>query len=321
MTITISSLVPPSIQRGVPRTDTVTILQDRLIALGYLTGFSDGKFGPITASAVMAFQRSVGLVADGVVGPLTAAALDGVKPVVGGIIPVIADMNHANSLNLTQLKTSTVIGIIHKATQGIGFADDAYTRRRSSATEMGFLWGAYSFSTGDPVAVNVARFLSVAAPDAHTALCLDFEDNSASEMSGDQAYEFLDRLNQAVGHGNMIYGGNRIREHIDPQQAKWIDMAKVTRLWQSRYIGLQPADTPELFHSISPIPPWTSNFMIQYAADGFGPGPHQVSGLENGADLSAYNGTADELRAAWATPSINIGANRYDLRLQIGGRL
>lgn len=53
----------------------VTTLQNRLIALGYLTGSADGKFGRDTKSAVIAFQKANGLSADGVVGTDTSAKL------------------------------------------------------------------------------------------------------------------------------------------------------------------------------------------------------------------------------------------------------
>jgi len=50
-----------------------------------------------------------------------------------GIVPVVADMNHANSLNLTRLKESGIWGIIHKARQGLSFEDRAYATRRKAA--------------------------------------------------------------------------------------------------------------------------------------------------------------------------------------------
>ena len=53
----------------------VTTLQNRLIALGYLAGSADGKFGRDTKSAVIAFQKANGLSADGVVGEDTSAKL------------------------------------------------------------------------------------------------------------------------------------------------------------------------------------------------------------------------------------------------------
>ena len=53
----------------------VTTLQNRLIALGYLAGSADGKFGRNTKSAVIAFQKANGLSADGVVGTDTSTRL------------------------------------------------------------------------------------------------------------------------------------------------------------------------------------------------------------------------------------------------------
>lgn len=53
----------------------VTTLQNRLIALGYLAGSADGKFGRDTKAAVIAFQKANQLDADGVVGTDTSARL------------------------------------------------------------------------------------------------------------------------------------------------------------------------------------------------------------------------------------------------------
>jgi putative chitinase len=55
-------------------------VQQRLADLGFSPGAIDGAFGVGTEAAVMAFQRSKGLLADGVVGPNTAEVLfEGVK--------------------------------------------------------------------------------------------------------------------------------------------------------------------------------------------------------------------------------------------------
>ncbi len=55
--------------------EEVVSLQNRLIALGYLTGSADGKFGRATREALIAFQKANGLVRDGVAGAKTLAAL------------------------------------------------------------------------------------------------------------------------------------------------------------------------------------------------------------------------------------------------------
>jgi peptidoglycan hydrolase-like protein with peptidoglycan-binding domain len=50
-------------------------LQQRLTALGYNTGTTNGSFGAGTQTAVMNFQKAKNIQADGVVGPATWAAL------------------------------------------------------------------------------------------------------------------------------------------------------------------------------------------------------------------------------------------------------
>ena len=52
-------------------------LQQALIKLGYLAdGEDDGKFGPITAWAVMLFQQDEGLTVDGIAGSQTFSTLN-----------------------------------------------------------------------------------------------------------------------------------------------------------------------------------------------------------------------------------------------------
>jgi peptidoglycan L-alanyl-D-glutamate endopeptidase CwlK len=64
----------PVLRTGSAGPDVVE-LQNALRAHGFNPGPVDGSFGRATEAAVMAFQRSEGLLADGVVGPRTGAAL------------------------------------------------------------------------------------------------------------------------------------------------------------------------------------------------------------------------------------------------------
>ena len=67
---------PPILLREGVEGIEVVRLQQRLLKLGFNPGRIDGDFGPATTAALLAFQKSAGLLADGVAGPRTLAALD-----------------------------------------------------------------------------------------------------------------------------------------------------------------------------------------------------------------------------------------------------
>ena len=73
-TTTVPTVAHPTIQQGTTDTATTTLLQQRLIALGF-TVTADGSFGPGTKAAVQQFQTSKGLPANGVVDAATWKAL------------------------------------------------------------------------------------------------------------------------------------------------------------------------------------------------------------------------------------------------------
>ncbi len=73
----------------------VIALQNALAAKGFYSGKVDGDFGPVTAAAVVAFQRSANLAPDGVAGPVTAAAL-GLQPA-----PTVVSMIPAVTVDMT----------------------------------------------------------------------------------------------------------------------------------------------------------------------------------------------------------------------------
>jgi lysozyme len=211
------------------------------------------------------------------------------------IVPVVADLNHANSISFTKVKAAGILGIIHKATEGTVFRDPAYKSRRSAAEAMGFLWGAYDFARGDDVMANVETFMAYAAPGPQTLMCLDFEDNAHSEMSAAQAREFLDRVDQKLGRACWIYGGNRIHEHVPPDDEWWAQHP----LWLCQYSAAYVTSLSALNQHINIPKPWTRYTLLQYTGDGYGPKPHTVNGLEAGADLNAFDGTDEELIAVW----------------------
>lgn len=212
--------------------------------------------------------------------------------------PRFFDVNHANPVDFAKVAT-WAWGAAFKANQGLGFTDPLFRSRRATAESLGLMVAGYDFATGDPVADNVARFFSIVAPGPKTGTILDFEDLKTGAMTGDEAWEWLDRVGQKLGRAPTLYGGNRIVEQIDHQATKWIDMADVVPLWLCQYKNIQVDTLAELEPHINIPKPWTKWTYLQYAADGAGPQPHAMPGVENKADLNVFDGTRDEFNAIW----------------------
>jgi GH25 family lysozyme M1 (1,4-beta-N-acetylmuramidase) len=96
--------------------------------------------------------------------------------------PLVLDLSHHNTVeSLKPAAAAGVIGVVHKATQGVGMVDEKYLARRFLAREAGLLWGAYHYLTATSVDLQVAHFLStVKEGDTYPFLVLDFEERGVS---------------------------------------------------------------------------------------------------------------------------------------------
>jgi len=185
-------------------------------------------------------------------------------------------------------------GVIHKASQGSGFRDKMYASRRQAALDAGLLWGAYHFNDGSDVEDQVHNFLEAATPDAHTLVCLDYEDNPRSNLSIQGAAQWLHTLEQHLGRKAVIYSGNRLKENVGDLSAPDFDYVTKHKLWLCQYGP----------RAILPRG-WKSYFLWQYTGDGVGQGPHTIPGItcpgNGGIDLNVYAGDQDDLASEWAS--------------------
>ncbi len=62
----------------------------------------------------------------------------------------VVDLSHWNAdVNFKLVKEDGILGVVHKATQGLKFVDLKYAERRKIAEEEGLLYGAYHFGVGE----------------------------------------------------------------------------------------------------------------------------------------------------------------------------
>src|SRR5437867_4109626 len=105
---------------------------------------------------------------------------------------VIDLSHHNNAVDFRRVKAAGIVGVIHKATQGVGHVDPSYAASRSGARAAGLLWGAYHFGTGGDGVEQADHFLDAVDPAPDTLLALDFEvDPQGPSMTLDQARAFV----------------------------------------------------------------------------------------------------------------------------------
>jgi len=194
--------------------------------------------------------------------------------------PVVIDIYHGNVIHdFAAIKAAGIQGVIHKCTQGAGYADPLYSMRRKLATDAGLLWGAYSFNTGEDVYAQVGELITHAVPDDKTLVALDFEDNPHSQMSLDKAHQWLELMEKELGRKAVIYSGNRIKDLLGNTASPFFGSH---RLWLAQY-------GPNARVQAS----WTKQWLWQYSETG------RLPGTDGALDFNAYDGA--NLAAEWAS--------------------
>jgi GH25 family lysozyme M1 (1,4-beta-N-acetylmuramidase) len=192
----------------------------------------------------------------------------------------VIDIYHGNAIHdFAELKSAGVLGIIHKCTQGAGYADPMYATRRKLVTDAGLLWGAYSFNTGESVSAQVKEFLSHAELDNSTLMALDFEDNPHSQMSLDQARLWLQQIEAATGRKAILYSGNRVKDLLGANIDSYLGSH---RLWLAQY-----GPTAHVQAS------WSKPWLWQYSESG------RLPGTDGAIDFNYYAGT--QLAQEWVS--------------------
>jgi lysozyme len=202
------------------------------------------------------------------------------------MIDSIIDLYHGNSVDFKLARQGGVAAVIHKATEGAHFRDSKYLSRKAEAKALGLLWGAYHFSSGEPVPDQVENFLRHARPADDEFIALDWEASSeGADMSLDQARRFVQTIHDEIGRWPCIYGGNVLRSAVGHAADPVLSHCP---LWYVRYAA-SPIGIPTAI--------WPTYTLWQYT-DGDVPQPTPTPGT-SGADRSRYQGSLDQLKLDW----------------------
>jgi lysozyme len=199
----------------------------------------------------------------------------------------VIDLSHHNgNVNLNQAKLAGIVGVIHKATQGVGFIDSMYQANRIAAQKLDLLWGAYHFGTAENPSAQADHFIQVSKPDAQTLLVLDLEPNpGGNSMNLAGAKAFIARIHQVTGRWPGLYSSASYLSQFPNLNEEPLFLN--CWLWLARY-GENPK-TPT---------PWKTWTMWQYTDGSAGPAPHSVPGVGN-CDRNIFNGDLPGLHRLW----------------------
>jgi len=217
----------------------------------------------------------------------------------------VADLGSQNQIDFTKLAATSwngikCEGVILRATRSNCLPDPLFAARADAGGKAGFLVGAYAFNTGETAQIQADRFLAVTKPFGGILRALDYETNPGGrQMSLTSCVEFLDRVAQATGHRCWLYSGDRIKSLIVTATEAQRQEISLSLYWGCEY-GPVFKDVDDNGHPL----PWDAPTLWQDTGDGLGPQPHTLAGLEQGADLSIFKGTRDQLATVWAGPAM-----------------
>lgn len=211
------------------------------------------------------------------------------------LTPCVLDISHHQTLEpdaFVKMREAGIQGVIHKASEGTGWKDTTYAKRRKECESAGLLFGAYHFFTNASPEAQVENFLRIAKPTSDTLLALDWEDRfdkngrRLPRPTVAQARRFLTVLMAKTGRRPdqiWVYTGHVGKEEIKSKDDR-VFFAQFP-LWLCHYTA---RDKPILPRA------WSSYGLWQYSDKG------HCAGIKAGGsvDLNVFGGK--NLKAEWA---------------------
>lgn len=219
----------------------------------------------------------------------------------------VLDLSHHNCgpsgdpddpIDFDAVRAFGVVGIIHKASQGVSVSDKKYAERRQAAARAGLLWGAYHFATGDDADAQVRWFLRCAQPDANTLVALDHEPNNGNELDAPGARAWLESCRDQVGRLPKFYSGSLIKQQNGALSGDDRSFFSGVSLWLCQY---GPSAVLTDFNR-RPLP-WSSYWLWQFSGDGVASHGIMVPGVFSGSkvDMNTWDGSDEDLAGQWAS--------------------
>lgn len=127
--------------------------------------------------------------------------------------PTVIDLSHYQThVDLKAAMGDGVLGVIHKATEGVSWTDQAYPGRKAECEQRGLAFAPYHFLKAGNISGQIAHFIDYAEPPHGGRVFIDYEDNGLTLDDLKKAIAAIEALDASLQIG--IYGGSLLKEQI-----------------------------------------------------------------------------------------------------------
>lgn len=199
--------------------------------------------------------------------------------------PVCIDISHYQGYpDFAKVRNAGVLGVIHKATEGLDYIDPCRAANLSAAKKAGLQIATYMWLKPNADAAEQVKFyLSAVQPVPGERVVIDYEEGGLTLNMLHEAVQAL--LDEGQGLRITVYSGNIIKEQLGDTCDDFL--AAHTDLWLAQYTS------GTLSWPKGTWPQWT---LHQYSDAG------EIPGIVEAVDLDEYNGSAAGF-LAWISPA------------------
>lgn len=195
----------------------------------------------------------------------------------------VYDGNHANKIESFHDMAKEVSGIIHKATEGLYFIDDASKSRRDRALSVGLPWANYHFASNEDSTAQCDFFLEHTTINHNEPNVLDYEYNKRGTMTFQQAEKWVSRVYGKTGRWPWWYLNESTLLSDWAKYGSHSSPLVNCKLWIAKYSPGEPT-----------VPKDFPEFLLwQYGEK------ENCQGVSDLGDMSYFKGTVDQLKEIW----------------------
>jgi lysozyme len=201
-------------------------------------------------------------------------------------IPVCIDISHHQGYpDFDEVRAAGVLGVIHKATEGTTFIDDARAENLANAKKAGLAIATYFWIKPGDGRAQAEFYLQTIDPVDGERCVIDYEEDGCSLTTLRDAVQAL--LDYRRELQITVYSGHLLKEQLGNQRDDFL--AETTDLWLAQYTSSES----NISWPTATYPQWS---LWQYSETG------EIPGINDSyVDLDNFNGAAVQF-LEWINP-------------------